>query len=297
MEVRGAYTAMVTPFQNGKLDLDGLKKNIHFQIEEGINGLLALGTTGEAPTINAREQEEIIQLTVKETNGRVPVMVGTGTNDTAHAVENTKRAKDLGADCALVVTPYYNKPTQEGIYLHFKEIVESVDIPVIVYNIEGRTGKNIETETMKRLAALPNIIGVKEASGNIGQIGDVIIEIAEKQKTFNVMSGDDGLTFHTIVLGGSGIISVVSNLVPGKVAEMTSLALSGDLQGARKHHRELIPLIRAAFIETNPIPVKTMMNLCGLPAGDTRLPMSPVQPENKEKLKKLLTELSYIKYT
>jgi len=296
MEVTGAYTAMVTPFKNGEVDIEGLKKNIQFQIDEGIDGLLALGTTGEAPTINAKEQEAIIRTTVEEANGRVPVMVGTGTNDTIHAIENTKRAKDLGVDCALVVTPYYNKPTQEGIYLHFKKITESVDIPIVVYNIEGRTGRNIETATMKKLAKLPNIIGVKEASGNIGQIEDVILEIAEKEKTFNVMSGDDGLTFHTIALGGSGIISVVSNLVPGKLAEMTRIALSGDLLGARKHHRELLPLIRGAFIETNPIPIKTMMNLCRLPAGNARLPICSIQPENEEKLKKLLTDLSYIQY-
>ncbi|MBN2423027.1 4-hydroxy-tetrahydrodipicolinate synthase [Candidatus Woesearchaeota archaeon] len=294
MEIKGTYTALITPFKNGELDLEGLRQNIRHQIKEGISGILPLGTTGETPTLSRKEQDEIIKASVEEAHGKVPVMVGTGSNCTHHTIENTKRAKELGADIVLVVTPYYNKPTQEGIFRHFKAVVNAVDIPLVVYNIQGRTGKNIETSTLIRIAQLRNIIGVKEASGNINQMGDVIQQISSKHKSFNVMSGDDSLTLPLIALGGKGVVSVVSNLLPGKVSAMVNAGLEGDFERARELHYELLPLFKGAFIETNPIPIKEAMNMCGMAAGDYRMPMCEMLPENKEKLKKILEEMGLL---
>ncbi|MBI5388776.1 4-hydroxy-tetrahydrodipicolinate synthase [Candidatus Woesearchaeota archaeon] len=296
MEFSGTYTALVTPFlSSGDVDYEGLRNNIRFQIAEGITGIVPLGTTGETPTLSEYEQEEIIKIAVGEGKGKVKVMVGTGSNSTHHTIENTKRAKKLGADMALIVTPYYNKPTQEGIFQHFKAVTEAVDIPVVVYNIQGRTGINIETATLKRIASLKNIIGVKEASGNINQMGDVIAEIQDKsQGKFSVLSGDDGITVPMMALGGRGVVSVVSNLLPGKVVRMVNAALSGNVAEAKKLHYEMLPLFKGAFIETNPIPVKAAMDMCGMPAGTCRLPLCAMQPENREKLKKILGQMGVL---
>jgi 4-hydroxy-tetrahydrodipicolinate synthase len=294
MELKGTYTALITPFKGDVVDYNGLRQLINFQIKNEIDGLLLLGTTGEAPTLTWDEQEEVIKVAIDEIAGRLPIMVGTGTNATKKTIENTMKAKRLGADMALIVTPYYNKPSDEGIYQHFKTITENVDIPVVVYNIQGRTGKNIETATLKKISELNNIIGVKEASGNINQMMDVIKTIALSNSQFSVMCGDDALTLPLISLGGKGIISVVSNIIPGGVVNMVNAALRGDFASARKIHFDILPLIKGIFIETNPIPVKTAMNMLNMPAGAVRLPLYEMSNENMVKLRNVMLDLELI---
>jgi 4-hydroxy-tetrahydrodipicolinate synthase len=295
MKMQGVYTALVTPFFKDEVDYQGLRKNIKLQLKEGVDGILPLGTTGEAPTLSRDEQDNIIRLAVDEAKGKALIMVGTGSNCTRHTVENTRRAKELGADAALIVTPYYNKPTQAGILRHFEEITREVELPLVVYNIQGRTGINIETATMKRLSRLPHVVGVKEASGNINQIGDVIEQIQNENPNFSVLSGDDALTLPLMALGGRGVVSVVSNLVPAAVAALVRAALAGDFEQARRHHFELMPLFKGAFIESNPIPIKAAMELCGMPAGKCRLPLCEMQPENRERLAEILKGMNLLR--
>jgi 4-hydroxy-tetrahydrodipicolinate synthase len=294
MKISGVFTALVTPMRNGTVDYEGLRKNIRFQMKNGINGILPLGTTGETPTLNREEQDNIIKLAVEEAGGRIPVMVGTGSYSTEHTIENTQIARKLGADIALVVTPYYNKPSQQGLYLHFKAVSEKVNIPIVIYNIQSRTGTNIETSTLKRIASLPNIIGVKEASCNVIQMGDVIDSIARENNNFSVMSGDDSYTLPLLSLGGNGVVSVVSNLVPALVIKMVRAGLKGDFQMARKFHYQLLPLFKGAFIEGNPVSIKTAMNICGMPAGECRLPLCAMSAENKKKLEEILKKMGLI---
>ena len=293
--LQGTITALVTPFSKAEVDYAGLRENIRLQISAGVEGILPLGTTGETPTLTEEECLKIIELAVDAAAGKVSVLVGTGSNSTTHTIENTRRAKELGADCALIVTPYYNKPTQSGILAHFEAVAQAVDLPVLIYNIQGRTGVNIETDTLEKLAKLPNIIGVKEASGSLTQIGEVIERIQNKQNRFSVLSGDDVLTLPAMALGARGIVSVVSNLVPSRVVALSQAMLAGNLQEARKIHFELLPLFRAAFFETNPIPIKEAMNMCGLAAGPCRLPMSPMNPVNRDKLRQVLIEMRLVK--
>ncbi|GHU87982.1 4-hydroxy-tetrahydrodipicolinate synthase [Spirochaetia bacterium] len=294
-ELQGAFTALITPMhENGDVDYEGFRRLIDFQIEEGIDGLVPLGTTGETPTLDEDEEEKLIKIAVKEVNNRVPLIIGTGSNDTKHMVTYTQRARDLGADAALVVTPYYNKPNDEGLIRHF-EAAAGVGIPVIIYNIASRTGRNISAGLIDRLSRIPGIIGVKEASGDLNQMGDIIAGTAKRQKAenrpFTVLSGDDGLTLPLIAMGGDGIISVISNLVPGKVAALAKAALSGDFVTARQIHYELLPLVKAAFIETNPIPIKAALNLAGLPAGPARLPLGKLDPANLSILQETMKSL------
>ncbi len=284
MSFSGAITAMVTPFREGEVDYKGLARNVEFQINEGISGLVPLGTTGESPTVHEDERERIIRKVVEVARKRVPVIVGTGTNSTEKTVRHTRQAKELGADAALIVSPYYNKPTQEGLFRHFTHVADAVDIPIIVYNIQGRTGVNIETATLKRIAEHRNIVAVKEASGNTGQMMDVLLEIPD----MDVLSGDDNMTLPLMSLGGKGVISVVSNLLPGKVSMMARYALDGNFAAARKIHFELLPMFKAAFIETNPVPIKAAMDIAGMPAGPCRMPLSPMLPANEEKLRKVV---------
>lgn len=291
MKLSGTITALVTPFINQGLDEEGLAYNIGYQIAKGINGILPLGTTGESSTLSPEEQARVISIAVREANGKVPVWVGTGSYCTRQTIEKTKRAKDLGADVALIVTPYYNKPTQEGIYRHFEAVSEHVEIPIVVYNIPGRCGTNIETSTLMRIAGLPNIIGVKEASGNINQAGDVLHSIVEKYPHFLLFSGDDALTLPMIALGAVGVVSVVSNLVPDHVIALVNAALQGCFELARDIHYQLLPLYKTAFIETNPIPIKTAMELCGMPSGGCRLPLYQMASENINILRQLLLEM------
>jgi 4-hydroxy-tetrahydrodipicolinate synthase len=284
-KLTGAYTALITPMkENGEVDYEGFRRLINFQIEEGIDGLVPLGTTGETPTLAEDEEETLISIAVEEAGGRVPVIVGTGSNDTKYMAAYTRRAKDLGADAALVVTPYYNKPNDSGLLRHF-EAAAAEGLPVVVYNIGSRTGRNIPVPLMAKIALIPGVAGVKEASGDPGQMGDVIREIAlPRQKAgnpFAVLSGDDALTLPLIALGGDGIISVVSNLVPRRVKALAKACLDGDFEEGRRLHHELLPLFKAAFIETNPAPIKAAMTWAGLPGGPVRLPLGPLAPASE----------------
>jgi 4-hydroxy-tetrahydrodipicolinate synthase len=288
LRFRGAFTAIITPMKaNGDVDYDGFRTLIDFQIREGINGIVPLGTTGETPTLEEDEEEQLIKIIVKEAKGKVPLIVGAGSNATKSAVAYAKRAKKLGADAALVVTPYYNKPNDEGVFLHFETVAKESAIPIIIYNIASRTGKNISAPLMERLSLIPGIIGVKESSGDINQIGDSIA-LAKKRKAegkdFFVFSGDDALTLPALALGGDGVISVISNLMPAKVATLAKACLEGDFASARNLHYELLPFIKAAFVETNPIPIKAALGMAGLPAGPARLPLGTLSERNEKLL-------------
>lgn len=295
--LRGALTAMVTPMNaDGSVDYEGFRKNVAFQLEKGIDGLVPLGTTGETPTLAEDEEERMITIVLEavraheeRTGRRVPVVVGAGSNNTADAVRYCTRAKAMGADAALVVTPYYNKPSDEGIFRHF-EAVSRVGIPIVVYNIAGRTGKNIPTPLLARIAALPNIIGVKEASGDISQMMAVIATVKAKRADFAVLSGDDALTLPLVALGGDGIVSVVSNLAPAEVTAMTAAALSGDMEKARALHYRLLPFFKAAFVDGNPTSIKYAMNCKGMPAGTVRLPLVEVTDTAKNVIADALRE-------
>ncbi len=289
IRLRGAFTAMITPMkEDGSIDYDGYRKLLRFQMEEGIDGLVPLGTTGETPTLDEDEEQRIIDVVMeevrafeKEKSVKVPVVLGAGSNNTRDAVRYTERAKKAGADAALVVTPYYNKPSSEGIFRHF-EAVSRVGIPILVYNIAGRTGKNIDTPTLSRIADLPNIAGVKEASGSISQMTDVIDTIKSKHPDFAVLSGDDAMTLPLIACGGDGVVSVVSNAAPALVSEMVKAALSGDYEAARKIHYRLLPFFKAAFVDGNPTSIKYAMRVKGLPSGSVRLPLVDVHDEAKK---------------
>ena len=296
-ELKGAITALVTPMKdNGEVDYDGFRRLITIQIEAGIDGLLPLGTTGETPTLNDDEEEKLIKIAVEENKGRLPLVIGAGSNSTKHMEGYVKRARDLGADAALVVTPYYNKPNDSGLIKHF-EIAASMGLPIIIYNIASRTGRNIPTPLMEKIAAIPGIIGVKEASGDITQMMEVIDRIAMPRKNtanpFWVLSGDDGITLPLLALGGDGLISVISNLVPQKVKALVHACLSGNIEEGRKLHYELLPLIKAAFVEVNPVPIKAAMNWAGLPAGPTRLPLGPLAESSEQILRKVISGMGF----
>lgn len=290
---KGVYTAIVTPFKEDEsVDKKALKKLVEFNIKNGVDGIVPCGTTGESPTLSHKEHDRVIELTVKYVNKRAKVIAGTGSNCTKEAVRLTKHAEDAGADACLLVAPYYNKPTQEGIYRHFKAIAESVKFPCIIYNIKGRTGVNIETPTLMRMANdCKNIVGVKEASGDLNQIRDVI---AKRAKGFSVLSGDDNLTLDLIKAGGDGVISVASNIVPDKMAAMVKVALDGNFEGAEKINKWLEPLFKAEFIETNPIPIKAALAMRGMIKEIYRLPMCELSGEHKEELKKVLVEMGIV---
>ncbi|MDR0442245.1 MAG: 4-hydroxy-tetrahydrodipicolinate synthase [Treponema sp.] len=298
-QFRGAFTALVTPMKDtGEADCDGFRRLIEFQITEGIDGIVPLGTTGENPTLDEDEEDKLIETAVKTAGGKIPVIVGTGSNDTKHMVMYTERAKKMGADAALVVTPYYNKPNDDGLLRHF-EAAAKVGIPIIVYNIASRTGRNIQTPLMEKISRIPGIIGVKESSGDINQMGDVIRDVAMPRKAegkdFWVLSGDDSFTLPLAALGGDGVISVISNLLPTKVKAMTKAALEGKFDEARKIHYELIPFMKAAFIETNPVPIKQALAWAGLPAGPARLPLGKLSPASETVLRKAMVDLGILK--
>lgn len=289
----GAMTAMVTPFdKEGKVDEEGLRENVRFQIKKGVHGLVPVGTTGECATLSYEEHNRVVDVVVDAAKGKVPVLAGTGSNSTWEATMLTKHAKEVGADGALLVVPYYNKPTQAGLYQHYKRIAEEVDLPQVIYNIPSRTSLNMLPETMAKLAKVKNIVGVKEASGDLKQIAR-IIELAGKE--FSVISGDDSLTLEIMKLGGVGIISVTSNLVPDKLVKMVDSFRSGDVQTAKMINDELAPLFKALFIETNPGPAKMAMNWMGMAAGGLRLPLVELEPENQEKLRKVLVDMGLVK--
>lgn len=286
------YTALVTPFDDQQqVNLPMVRQLVDFQIQEGVDGIMVIGTTGESPTLSHEEKRQVAKAAIEQAAGRVPVMVGTGTYSTATTIQTTLQMEELGADYALIVTPYYNKPTAEGIYRHFKAVAEESSLPIIVYNISGRTGRNIDTSTLKRIADIPNVIAVKESSGNIEQMIDVLDQMAKHRPGFKVFSGDDAFTLPLILMGGHGVISVVSNLLPAAVTKMTHAALNGDLAEARKLYYELLPLFKAAFIETNPIPIKEAMNLCGINVGEYRLPLCEMASQNKHFLQEVLQKM------
>lgn len=288
----GVFTALITPFaKDGKLDEQALRKLVDFQIDQGIDGLVPVGTTGESPTLNPEETERVIRIVVEQAGDRVPVIAGTGSNCTDKAIHMTKKAKQIGATASLQVAPYYNKPTGEGFFRHFSAIADAVDLPIVVYNIPGRAGKNIENPVMLKLAKHKNIVAVKEASGNISQMMDLI---AKKPKDFNVLSGDDNLTYPLMALGGKGVISVASNAVPDRMRDLTHTALKGDWDRARKLHYELLPLFKAIFLETNPIPIKATMAMKGFVEEVYRLPMCPMSEENRKVLIEVLKQLKIL---
>jgi len=288
----GVFTALVTPFtQEGKLDEQALRRLVDFQIAEGIDGLVPVGTTGESPTLDAEESEAVIRITIEQARGRVPVIAGAGSNSTDKAIHLAAAAKKLGAVATLQVAPYYNKPTAEGFYRHFTAIADAVDLPMVIYNIAGRTGKNIENPTMLKLAAHRNVVAVKEASGDINQMMNLI---AQKPADFAVLSGDDNLAFPLIALGGKGVISVASNLVPGRMKELIGAALKGQWDKARELHYKLLPLFKAIFIETNPIPIKAALAMKGMMQEVYRLPMCPLGAENRKTLAAALRELKIL---
>jgi 4-hydroxy-tetrahydrodipicolinate synthase len=290
---RGVFTAIVTPFREDEnVDEETLRRLIDFNIEGGVTGIVPCGTTGESPTLSHPEHDRVIEVTVEHVNGRVAVIAGTGSNCTREAIRLTRHAEEVGVDGVLLVNPYYNKPTQEGLYLHFRAIAESVKIPCIVYNIKGRTGVNVETETLMRLANdCENIVGVKEASGDINQIRDVI---AQRPNGFSVLSGDDNITLELIRSGGDGVVSVASNLVPDRMTALVQAALAGDYETAETVDRELAPLFEAEFVETNPIPIKYMLSLKGMCQEVYRLPMCELRPGNKARVRQVMETMGLL---
>ncbi len=292
-DLRGAGTAIVTPFdKNKKIDEAALRKLVDFQIKEGIDFLVPCGTTGESVTLNEDEHLKVVEIVLEQSGGKVPVIAGAGGYNTAHVIDMAKKVSNLGVDGILSVTPYYNKPTQEGLFQHFKKIAESVTTPIILYNVPGRTSTNLLPDTVVRLAIIDNIAGLKAASGNIGQIGELAVKIPEG---FKILSGDDPNTLPIIAFGGAGVISVVSNQAPGLVVKLTHLCLEGEFKQALQIQKKLFTLMKLDFVETNPIPVKAGLAMMGLIEENYRLPLVPMTEENKEKLRACMKELGLIK--
>ncbi len=290
--IHGSIVAIVTPFKNGKVDEDALRELIEFQIENGTHGIVPCGTTGESPTLSHEEHEYVIEVTVQAVNRRVPVITGTGSNSTKEAIRLTRFAKEIGADAALVVVPYYNKPTQEGLYQHFKQIASQVDIPIILYNIPGRSVVNLAPETIARLSSdFKNIIGVKEAAGSIPQASK-ILQLCGMD--FLVLSGEDALNYPLLSIGAQGFITVTANIAPSDVAELYNSFSSGDIQKARDLHYKLMPLNDALFIETNPIPIKAALSMMDKIKYEYRLPLCEMSVSNFEKLKGALKEYGLV---
>ncbi len=272
---RGTGTAVITPFKDGSVDYESFGRFLNWQIDGWVEFLVVLGTTGESPTVTAEERPRIVEFALKTVAGRVPVVVGTGTNATASTIALSRQAEELGADGLLVVGPYYNKPTQEGFFQHFRAVAESVGRPIIVYNVPGRTGSNIAPDTILRLSAISNIAAVKEAAGDVAQIDTLMRTVKRERPDFAVLSGNDDQAFHLVNSGGDGVISVLSNVMPRETSEMIRLALAGETARARELHLRLFPLMKNLFVEANPIPVKYAASRLGLCANELRLPLMP----------------------
>ena len=287
----GTFTALITPFKNGEVDVEALEGLVEFQIQHGVSGLVPCGTTGETPAMSEAEDRVVVETVVRVANGRVPVVAGTGSNSTDMAIKYTRMAQEAGADGSLQVAPYYNKPTQEGLLRHFAAIAKSTDLPLILYNIPGRTSVTISAETMARLAEIPNVVGVKDSTLSMNMISDVINLCGEE---FDVLSGDDPMTLPLIALGGVGVISVASNVAPGAVSDMVKALLEGEWERGRELHYELLPLFRALFVETNPIPVKTAASLLGLCSDEMRLPLIPMSGENLRRLQETMDRSAHL---
>ncbi len=290
---QGSIVALVTPFNGGKVDEAKLRELVEMHVAQGTDGIVPCGTTGESPTLSHDEHRRVVEIVIEAARGRLHVIAGTGSNATSEAIDLTRHAKKAGATGALVVNPYYNRPTQEGLYRHFRAVAEAVDIPILVYNIAGRTAVNVETDTLARLVKdCPNIVGVKEASGSLDQMTQVIVACGPD---FSVLSGDDNITLPLMSVGGRGVISVVANIVPRETVEMTHAALAGDWKLARDLHLKLFPLSRAMFLETNPIPVKEAMGMMGMLKPEFRLPMCSMGAANRERLKAILVQHGLLK--
>jgi len=292
--LKGSFVAIVTPFEhtNGKVvDFRTFKTLIELHARTGTAGIVPCGTTGESATLSHEEHEEVVKRTVEYVDHRMLVIAGSGSNSTAEAIRLTKSAELAGADASLQICPYYNRPTQKGLYLHFKAISEESSLPLIIYNIASRTGVNMEPDTFARLAELPTIVGIKEASGNLDQMSRMISLCGDK---IALLSGDDSLTLPVLSIGGIGVISVVANIMPEETAEMVAAFDLGDIERAREMHYKLLPLIKMLFIETNPTPVKTAMSMMGMCSPEVRLPLAPMEEQNKSKLTDMLRELDLI---
>ncbi|MBF0634153.1 MAG: 4-hydroxy-tetrahydrodipicolinate synthase [Nitrospinae bacterium] len=287
----GSWVAVVTPFLNGKIDEDALVSLVNWHVEQGTDGIVAVGTTGESPTLSNEEHMRVVEICVQASAKRIPVMAGTGSNSTDEAIALTRRAKEVGADSVLLVSPYYNKPTQDGIYLHYMAIADAVDIPQIIYNVPGRTASRIEASTMARLAVHRNIVGVKDAVGDLNYTSELI---ARTGPTFYVLSGDDSLTVPMMTLGARGVISVAANVVPSKISAMVATMSEGNVPGARAMHFELWDLMTAMFYETNPIPVKTALAMMGKIKEDFRLPLCKMSQANRERLRSVMIKMGLI---
>ena len=287
----GAFTALVTPFRNGEVDVEALENLVEFQIGQGIHGLVPCGTTGETPSMSEAEDRLVIGTVVRVANGRVPVIAGTGSNSTDMAIKYTRMAEEEGADGSLQVAPYYTKPTPEGLYRHFAAIAESTSLPLVLYNIPGRTSVTVSAETTARLAEIPNIVGTKEATHSMDMASDIRRLCGED---FDILSGDDSLTLPLMSLGGRGVISVAANVAPAVVSDMVNALLEGDSVRGRELHYDLLPLCRALFIETNPIPVKTAASILGLCSDEMRLPMIPLAGENLDTLRRVMEETNHL---
>jgi 4-hydroxy-tetrahydrodipicolinate synthase len=291
-EIQGCGTALVTPFtRDGSLDEEALRRLVDFQISNGIDFLVPCGTTGENPTLTAEEHVRVVEIVVGEANGRVPVVAGAGGYDTRKVIETANKVKNAGADAILSVTPYYNKPTQAGLIAHYSAIAGAVDAPIIMYNVPGRTSTNLLPETVVKLARVQGIIGIKEASGNIGQIEELAVKVPPD---FKIISGDDAITLPMIALGGVGVISVVSNQVPRKMVKLIHLCLDGQFKKAMEMQSELHDLMKVNFIETNPIPVKAGLAMMGLIEESYRLPLVPMADENRERLRHVLKKMGVV---
>ena len=290
---QGSFVAMVTPFRSGTVDEAKLRELVEFHVAHGTDGLIPCGTTGESPTLSHDEHKRVVEVVLEAARGRIQVVAGTGSNSTAEAVDLTQHAERTGAAGALVVNPYYNKPTQDGLYRHFRAVAESVAIPILVYNIQSRTAVNVETPTLERLARdVKNVAGVKEASGSLDQMSQVI---AACGPDFSVLSGDDNVTLPLMAIGGHGVISVIANLLPRETAELVHAALDGDWKRARELHYRLFPMARAAFLETNPIPIKEAMAMAGMLEPEFRLPMCRMSEANRERLRAVLKTYGLVK--
>ncbi|ACV69158.1 4-hydroxy-tetrahydrodipicolinate synthase [Desulfohalobium retbaense] len=292
MQFQGAFTALVTPFKNDQVDEDAYRKLVEWQIEQGIDGLVPCGTTGESATLSHEEHKQVIKICVDQAKGRVPVLAGAGSNNTREAIDLTRYAKEAKADGALLITPYYNKPTPNGLVAHFKAIAQEVSMPFVVYNVPGRTGLNVQAQTMARLFhEIPEVVGVKEASGDLKQIAEVVEACGPD---FTVLSGEDFTVLPLLAVGGHGVISVTSNIAPKMMSDMCRAFRAGEQNKALGLSLELLPLCRGMFLETNPIPVKTALSMMGMMDLELRLPLVPLTPENEAALKALLTDKGLI---
>ncbi|MDK2790834.1 MAG: 4-hydroxy-tetrahydrodipicolinate synthase [Methanothermococcus sp.] len=289
--MQGVFPAIITPFKDGEVDYQGLEENINFLIDNGVSGIVSVGTTGESPTLTYEEHKKVIEKSIEVADGKIKVIAGAGSNSTVEAVEFSQHAEDVGADGVLLITPYYNKPTQEGLKRHFGEIAGAINVPIVLYNVPSRTAVNLEPETIKYLyEEYSNVTAVKEANPNLSQVSE-ISELCDIQ----ILSGNDELTLPIVSLGGCGVVSVIANIVPKEMVQMVNYALEGKFDKAKEIHYKLFPLMKLMFVETNPIPIKTAMNLLNMPAGELRLPLCDMSEENKLKLKKTLMDLNLLK--